>query len=148
MHSSSPISVAELASMYPSSPAHFRTYLKVAFDKPISLFSLYLLSDFMVLRCGSRRATLFALVAKQSFPMPRLMLIVLGACWPFTIHGQPAAGSNYPRLANIHHGFLLILGIIVPWIFGIFHATEWVSHLCQSRRARIYDNSKVLPGCL
>ena len=69
-------SVAELASMYPSSPG-IRTYLKVAFDNRVSLLLVYLYLIFMVLVAGVE-SYMFALVAKAIFPNASAILVVLG----------------------------------------------------------------------
>lgn len=115
-------SVAELASMYPSSPG-IRTYLKVAFDNRISLLLVYLYLIFMVLVAGVE-SYMFALVVKAIFPNVSAMLVVLGLL-AFTITVN-LLGFELPRGLQIITTFLLILGILALGIFGIAKAPTGV----------------------
>ncbi len=68
-------SVAELASMYPSTPG-IRTYLRAAFGDRTSLILVYLYLIFMILIAGVE-SYVFALVVQAIFPGPSPLLVVL-----------------------------------------------------------------------
>lgn len=136
-------SVAELASMYPSSPG-IRTYLKVAFDNRVSLLLVYLYLIFMVLVAGVE-SYMFALVAKAIFPNASAMLIVLGLL-AFTITVN-MLGFELPRGLQIITTFLLILGILVLGIFGMIHASNGLNTLAQSARDNLHQ-LKILPAAI
>jgi len=102
-------SVAEMASMYPSSPG-IRTYLKIAFGNRVSLLLVYLYLIFMVLIAGVE-SYMFALVAKAIFPNVSSIAVVLGLL-AFTITIN-LLGWELPRGMQIITTFVLIVGIIV-----------------------------------
>lgn len=111
-------SVAELASMYPSSPG-IRTYLKVAFDNRISLLLVYLYLIFMVLVAGVE-SYMFALVARGIFPHISALSLVLGLL-AFTITVN-LLGWELPRGLQIITTFVLIVGILILGFYGMLHA--------------------------
>jgi len=136
-------SVAELASMYPSSPG-IRTYLKVAFDNRISLLLVYLYLIFMVLVAGVE-SYMFALVVKAIFPNASSMLVVLGLL-TFTITVN-LLGFELPRGLQIFTTFLLILGILVLGIFGISNAPTGIGAFSASLGENIKQLT-VLPAAI
>lgn len=120
-------SVAEMASMYPSSPG-IRTYLKVAFGNRVSLLLVYLYLIFMVLIAGVE-SYMFSLVAKEIFPTVSSIVVVLGLL-AFTITIN-LLGWELPRGMQIITTFLLIVGIIVLGIIGLVHVPEGTTRLVQ-----------------
>lgn len=111
-------SVAELASMYPSSPG-IRTYLKVAFDNRVSLLLVYLYLIFMVLIAGVE-SYMFALVVKAIFPEVSAVAVVLGLL-AFTVTVN-LIGFELPRGLQIVTTFALIIGVILLGLYGVLHA--------------------------
>ena len=111
-------SVAELASMYPSSPG-IRTYLKVAFDNHTSLTLVYLYLFFMVLIAGVE-SYLFALLTRRIFPQLPTMGIVLGLM-TFTVIVN-ILGLELPRGLQIITTTILFLLVITLGLYGIVHA--------------------------
>lgn len=111
-------SVAELASMYPSSPG-IRTYLKMGFDNKVALLLVYLYLIFMVLVAGVE-SYMFALVVKAVFPNISAIAVVLGLL-TFTVVVN-LLGFDLPRGLQILTTFLLILVVIALGLAGIFYA--------------------------
>src|SRR6266516_1272508 len=136
-------SVAELASMYPSSPG-IRTYLKVAFDNRVSLLLVYLYLIFMVLVAGVE-SYMFALVVKAIFPNVSAVLVVLGLL-AFTITVN-LLGFELPRGLQIFTTFLLILGILVLGVFGITNAHTGIGAFSASLGENIKQLT-VLPAAI
>lgn len=118
-------SVAELASMYPSSPG-IRTYLKVAFDNHTSLMLVYLYLFFMVLIAGVE-SYLFALLTKRIFPQLPTMGIVLGLM-TFTVIVN-ILGLELPRGLQIITTTILFLLVITLGLYGIVHAPAGTGNL-------------------
>lgn len=108
-------SVAELASMFPSSPG-IRTYLKVAFADRFSLVLVYLYLIFMVLVAGVE-SYMFALVTKAVFPSLPGIGLVLGLI-AFTVVVN-LLGWELPRGLQIASTFLLILTILALGVAGL-----------------------------
>jgi amino acid transporter len=136
-------SVAELASMYPSSPG-IRTYLKVAFDNRVSLLLVYLYLIFMVLVAGVE-SYMFALVAKAIFPNVSAVLVVLGLL-AFTITVN-MLGLELPRGLQIITTFVLILGILVLGVFGVIHSPGGTARLMQESGDNL-QQLKLLPAAI
>jgi amino acid transporter len=136
-------SVAELASMYPSSPG-IRTYLKVAFNNRTSLLLVYLYLIFMVLVAGVE-SYMFALVVKAIFPNVSAMLVVLGLL-TFTITVN-LLGFELPRGLQIITTFLLIFGILVLGIFGIVRAPSGLANFSGSMSENL-QQLKLLPAAI
>jgi amino acid transporter len=111
-------SIAELASMYPSSPG-IRTYLKVAFANRTSLTLVYLYLIFMVLIAGVE-SYMFALVARAVFPNLPTMGFVLGLL-AFTIIVN-LLGFELPRGLQIVTTALLLFAVVILGVYGILHA--------------------------
>ena len=109
-------SVAELASMYPSSPG-VRTYLKAAFSEQISMLLVFLYLIFMVLIAGVE-SYMFALVLGAVFPDISAIKVVLTLIW-FTVFVN-LIGFELPRLLQILCTLLLILIIGALGAFGTF----------------------------
>ncbi|MBJ6762569.1 APC family permease [Myxococcaceae bacterium JPH2] len=103
------LSIAELASMFPSAPG-VRTYLKAAFGPRSSLVLVYLYLIFTVLMAGVE-GYMFALVFKAAFPSvpPTLTaLVLMGGV--IVING---VGLELPRdlqMATTYASVLLLLG--------------------------------------
>jgi ethanolamine permease len=121
-------SVAELASMYPSSPG-IRTYLKVAFDNRVSLLLVYMYLIFMVLVAGVE-SYMFALVAKAIFPNLSSIIAVLGLL-AFTIIVN-MLGLELPQGLQIITTFSLILAVLVLGLFGVIYAPHGMGRLLAS----------------
>src|SRR2546428_84125 len=115
-------SVAELASMYPSSPG-IRTYLKVAFDNRVSLLLVYLYLIFMVLVAGVE-SYMFALVAKAIFPNASAILTNMFAYTIFVIGMSfqiPRADiikTTVPQVPYFVH-MLGSSGVYFAWAFSL-----------------------------
>lgn len=135
-------SVAELASMYPSSPG-IRTYLKVAFDNRISLLLVYLYLIFMVLVAGVE-SFMFALVVKAIFPNASAVGVVLGLL-AFTITVN-LLGFELPRGLQIITTFALILGIIIMGIYGVLQAPSGVFRNLIAESGDSLQQLKLLPA--
>jgi len=113
-------SVAELASMYPSSPG-VRTYLKAAFDNRVSLLLVYLYLIFMVL-VAAVEAFMFGLVLHAVLPgVPELAaaLAIIG----FTIVVN-LFGLELPKTMQIVTTLLLIVLIMTLGVVGITRGAE------------------------
>jgi amino acid transporter len=113
-------SVAELASMFPSSPG-VRTYLKAAFDNRVSLMLVYLYLIFMVL-VAAVEAFMFALVLGAVFPAVPLVAAVLGIIG-FTVVVN-VLGLELPRTMQIITTLLLIALIMVLGAVGITRGAQ------------------------
>ncbi|MEO8433745.1 MAG: APC family permease [Pyrinomonadaceae bacterium] len=120
-------SVAEMASMYPSSPG-IRTYLKVAFGNRVSLLLVYLYLIFMVLIAGVE-SYMFSLVATAIFPNVSSIAVVLGLL-AFTITIN-LLGWELPRGMQIIATFLLIVGILALGIMALVHVPVGTVRLVQ-----------------
>ncbi len=118
-------SVAELASMYPSSPG-IRTYLKVAFGNRASLLLVYLYLIFMILIAGVE-SYMFALVTTAIFPDISPMLVVLGLL-AFVITTN-MLGMELPRTMQILTAFVLITTIFGTGIYGLVTSTGDVTRI-------------------
>lgn len=138
-------SVAELASMYPSSPG-IRTYLKVAFDNRISLTLCYLYLIFMVLIAGVE-SYMFALVARVIFPNLPTMGIVLGLL-AFTIIVN-MLGWELPRGLQIITTIMLLLCVIVLGLYGVVHASQGTERLLSFEAGdSLLRQFKLLPAAI
>jgi amino acid transporter len=113
-------SVAELASMFPSSPG-VRTYLKAAFDNRVSLMLVYLYLIFMVL-VAAVEAFMFALVLGAVFPAVPLVAAVLGIIG-FTVVVN-VLGLELPKTMQIITTLLLIALIMVLGAVGITRGAQ------------------------
>jgi amino acid transporter len=113
-------SVAELASMFPSSPG-VRTYLKAAFDNRVSLMLVYLYLIFMVL-VAAVEAFMFALVLGAVFPAVPLVAAVLGIIG-FTVVVN-VLGLELPKTMQIVTTLLLIALIMVLGAVGITRGAQ------------------------
>lgn len=107
-------SVAELASMYPSSPG-IRTYLKVAFTNRVSLVLVYLYLIFMVLIAGVE-SYMFALVVEAIFPSLSPVPVVLGLI-AFTMIVN-LLGLELPRGLQILTTWALLLCLVALSLYG------------------------------
>jgi len=107
-------SIAELASMYPSSPG-VRTYLKVALPPRTSLFLVYLYLMFMIMVAGIE-SYLFALVVRQLFPQLPALALALGllACTVIV----NLLGLELPRGVQMFTTAALILSVLCLGIAG------------------------------
>lgn len=109
-------SVAELASMYPSSPG-IRTYLKMAFGNEFSLFLVHLYLIFIVLIAGVE-SYVFAQVIAILFPGAPPMLIVLTLL--AAVVTTNLLGLELPRWMQITTAFVLIASILLLGAYGAF----------------------------
>jgi amino acid transporter len=107
-------SIAELASMYPSSPG-VRTYLKVALPPRTSLFLVYLYLIFMIMVAGIE-SYLFAQVVRALFPQLPALVLVLGllACTVVV----NLLGLELPRGVQMFTTTALILSVLVLGLKG------------------------------
>ncbi len=108
-------SVAELASMYPSSPG-IRTYLKVAFDNRISLLLVYNLLGFELPR-GLQIFTTFLLI---------LGILVLGI---FGISNAPTGIGAFSASLGENIKQLTVLPAAIIMAVYLFTGFEWVTLL-------------------
>src|SRR5437763_923690 len=107
-------SIAELASMYPSSPG-VRTYLKVALPARTSLFLVYLYLMFMIMVAGIE-SYLFALVVRQLFPnIPPLVLVLSLLAATVIVN---LLGLELPRGVQMFTTAALILSVLCLGIAG------------------------------
>ena len=136
-------SVAEMASMYPSSPG-IRTYLKVAFGNRVSLLLVYLYLIFMVLIAGVE-SYMFALVMKAIFPNVDSIVVVLGLL-AFTITIN-LLGWELPRGMQIIATFVLIVGIIILGVMGAVYMPGGSARLVQESGNSI-EQLKLLPAAI
>ncbi len=134
-------SVAELASMYPSSPG-IRTYLKVAFGNRLSLFLVHLYLIFIVLIAGVE-SYVFAQVIAILMPGVPPMGIVLALLALVVVTNL--MGLELPRWMQILTAFVLITSILVMGAFGALtlHAQAEGLHLSLGENL---SNLKGLPG--
>jgi ethanolamine permease len=108
------LSIGELASLWPSSPA-IRTYFKMAFSERTALTLIYLYLAFIVAIAGVE-STMFALVMSALMPaLPPVaaVLILLGAviaanCW----------GLDLPRLMQVLTTVICIAIILAMGVYG------------------------------
>ncbi|HEV2961985.1 MAG TPA: hypothetical protein VG649_09195, partial [Candidatus Angelobacter sp.] len=107
-------SIAELASMYPSSPG-VRTYLKVALPPRTSLFLVYLYLMFMIMVAGIE-SYLFALVVRQLFPSIPPLVLVLSLLAATVIVNL--LGLELPRGVQMFTTAALILSVLCLGIAG------------------------------
>ncbi len=107
-------SIAELASMYPSSPG-VRTYLKVALPARTSLFLVYLYLMFMIMVAGIE-SYLFAQVVRKLFPGIPPMVLVLSLLAATVIVNL--LGLELPRGVQMFTTATLILSVLVLGITG------------------------------
>jgi amino acid transporter len=107
-------SIAELASMYPSSPG-VRTYLKVALPPRTSLFLVYLYLMFMIMVAGIE-SYLFAQVVRKLFPGIPPMVLVLSLLAATVIVNL--LGLELPRGVQMFTTATLILSVLVLGITG------------------------------
>jgi ethanolamine permease len=107
-------SIAELASMYPSSPG-VRTYLKVALPARTSLFLVYLYLMFMIMVAGIE-SYLFALVVRQLFPGIHPLVLVLSLLAATVIVNL--LGLELPRGVQMFTTAALILSVLCLGIAG------------------------------
>lgn len=134
-------SVAELASMYPSSPG-VRTYLKVAFDNRLSLTLVYLYLIFMVLIAGVE-SYMFALVTKAIWPGLSTIVIVW-ALLAFTIVVN-LLGLELPRGLQIISTILLLLCVLALGTYGLIQAPATAS---PATAAQGLEQFKLLPAAI
>jgi amino acid transporter len=107
-------SIAELASMYPSSPG-VRTYLKVALPPRTSLFLVYLYLIFMIMVAGIE-SYLFALVVRQLFPqLPSLAVVLTLLVCTVVVN---LLGLELPRGVQMFTTTALILSVLFLGIAG------------------------------
>ena len=107
-------SIAELASMYPSSPG-VRTYLKVALPPHTSLFLVYLYLMFMIMVAGIE-SYLFALVVRQLFPqLPALAVVLTLLALTVIVN---LLGLELPRGVQMFTTAALILSVLTLGIAG------------------------------
>src|SRR6266404_273992 len=107
-------SLAELASMFPSSPG-VRTYLKVGLDDRVSLLLVYLYLIFMILVAGIE-SYMFALVVRAVFPTTSPIAVVIGLL-AFTVIVN-LLGLELPRSLQILTTLVLIGVAIVVGVTG------------------------------
>ena len=106
--------IAELASMYPSSPG-VRTYLKVALPPRASLFLVYLYLIFMIMVAGIE-SYLFALVVRQLFPqLPALAVVLTLLACTVTVN---LLGLELPRGVQMFTTTALILSVLLLGVAG------------------------------
>jgi ethanolamine permease len=107
-------SIAELASMYPSSPG-VRTYLKVALPPRTSLFLVYLYLIFMIMVAGIE-SYLFALVVRQLFPqLPALAVVITLLVCTVAVN---LLGLELPRGVQMFTTTALILSVLLLGVAG------------------------------
>ena len=107
-------SIAELASMYPSSPG-VRTYLKVALPPRTSLFLVYLYLIFMIMVAGIE-SYLFALVVRQLFPhLPALAVVITLLVCTVVVN---LLGLELPRGVQMFTTTALILSVLFLGVAG------------------------------
>jgi ethanolamine permease len=107
-------SIAELASMYPSSPG-VRTYLKVALPPRTSLFLVYLYLIFMIMVAGIE-SYLFALVVRQLFPhLPALAVVITLLVSTVVVN---LLGLELPRGVQMFTTTALILSVLFLGVAG------------------------------
>jgi len=115
-------SIAELASMYPSSPG-VRTYLKVALPPRTSLFLVYLYLIFMIMVAGIE-SYLFALVVRQLFPhLPALAVVITLLVSTVVVN---LLGLELPRGVQMFTTTALILSVL---FLGVAGAAPHLSNL-------------------
>lgn len=115
-------SIAELASMYPSSPG-VRTYLKVALPPRTSLFLVYLYLIFMIMVAGIE-SYLFALVVRQLFPhLPALAVVITLLVSTVVVN---LLGLELPRGVQMFTTTTLILSVL---FLGVAGAAPHLSNL-------------------
>ena len=115
-------SIAELASMYPSSPG-VRTYLKVALPPRTSLFLVYLYLIFMIMVAGIE-SYLFALVVRQLFPhLPALAVVITLLVCTVVVN---LLGLELPRGVQMFTTTTLILSVL---FLGVAGAAPHLSNL-------------------
>jgi ethanolamine permease len=124
-------SIAELASMYPSSPG-VRTYLKVALPPRTSLFLVYLYLMFMIMVAGIE-SYLFALVVRQLFPSIPPLVLVLSLLAATVIVNL--LGLELPRGVQMFTTAALILSVLCLGIAG-----------ASTHLGNLHWNSSVLSG--
>jgi ethanolamine permease len=106
--------IAELASMYPSSPG-VRTYLKVALPPRTSLFLVYLYLIFMIMVAGIE-SYLFALVVRQLFPhLPALAVVITLLVCTVVVN---LLGLELPRGVQMFTTTALILSVLFLGVAG------------------------------
>ena len=124
-------SIAELASMYPSSPG-VRTYLKVALPARTSLFLVYLYLMFMIMVAGIE-SYLFALVVRQLFPnIPPLVLVLSLLAATVIVN---LLGLELPRGVQMFTTAALIMSVLCLGIAG-----------ASTHLGNLHWNSSVLSG--
>ena len=124
-------SIAELASMYPSSPG-VRTYLKVALPPRTSLFLVYLYLMFMIMVAGIE-SYLFALVVRQLFPnIPPLVLVLSLLAATVIVN---LLGLELPRGVQMFTTAALIMSVLCLGIAG-----------ASTHLGNLHWNSSVLSG--
>jgi ethanolamine permease len=107
-------SIAELASIYPSSPG-VRTYLKVALPPRTSLFLVYLYLMFMIMVAGIE-SYLFAQVVRQLFPgIPPLVLVLSLLAATVIVN---LLGLELPRGVQMFTTAALILSVLCLGVAG------------------------------
>jgi ethanolamine permease len=136
-------SIAELASMYPSSPG-VRTYLKVALPPRTSLFLVYLYLIFMIMVAGIE-SYLFAQVVRALFPqLPALAVVLtLLACTVIV----NLLGLELPRGVQMFTTTALILCVLGLGAYGAgTHLSElhWNATTIMDRQALGHPLSQVL----
>jgi len=138
-------SVAELASMYPSSPG-IRTYLKVAFTNRVSLILVYLYLIFMVLIAGVE-SYMFALVVEAIFPSLSPVPVVLGLiAFTMTVN---LLGLELPRGLQILTTWALLLCLIALSVYGALQtppAGAGFSAASSSETGGTLSQLKMLPA--
>jgi len=114
-------SIAELASMYPSSPG-VRTYLKVALPPRTSLFLVYLYLIFMIMVAGIE-SYLFAQVVRALFPqLPALAVVLTLLACTVVVN---LLGLELPRGVQMFTTTALILCVLGLGAYGAgAHLTE------------------------
>lgn len=135
-------SVAELASMYPSSPG-IRTYMKRAYGNRTSLVLVYLYLIFMVAVAGVE-SNMFALVVKTIFPQASTALVIAGLlAFTMTIN---LLGLELPRGLQILTTVFLILSVVAVGMWGILQVPPEIMRARFLESQDVVGNLKVLPA--
>ncbi len=108
--------IGEMASIYPSSPG-IRTYIKHGLGNKLSLASTYLYMVMLLLVSGAE-SYVFALVMQAIFPsLPTLLIVVSILAFVIAIN---LTGFELPRFTQMMLTFLLLTGIFVMGLYGIY----------------------------
>jgi len=135
-------SIAELASMYPSSPG-IRTYLKVAFGDKISLFLVHLYLIFIVLIAGVE-SYVFALVITAILPNISPLVVVLSLLT--LVIFTNLLGLELPRLMQIGTALTLIISILCLGINGFFSSAAGIGEVLSFDFSNNFQQLELLPA--